>query len=253
MAFITLGTSTQLQIKVPTVGSTDWASTLQTDTFLKIAEHNHTGSGNGEQLGTGALLASAVTGAKIRLDNDEYLRSRNAADSADVNLLKLDTNDKVFIDPDLSKLGVINDTFITGRNNADSADINVIKVNASDELEIPTNIVSVTATSSTVDTVNNSSLVVKDSIALADNQVAAASVGVTTLSANQAIKIEYKINRNGDVETGSLEYSDVDTLPIQEFSGIASGVTFSVNAGDLEYVSTSTGFAPTLEYFEVRK
>lgn len=40
---------------------------------------------------------NAVNGSKIRLDNDEYLRSRNAADTADVDILKVDTsNDVVF-------------------------------------------------------------------------------------------------------------------------------------------------------------
>lgn len=136
MGFITLGTSTELQIKVPTIGTTDWADTMRTDTFLKIAEHLHTGSGDGAQLGTGSLLADAVTGAKIRLDNDEYLRARNAADSANVNLLKLDSNDDLYLDPDLSKLNMKNNTSFSGRNNADGADISLLKVNTSDKLEL---------------------------------------------------------------------------------------------------------------------
>jgi hypothetical protein len=95
MPFITLGTSSQLQIKVPTRGSTGWDETMRTDTFLKIAQHNHTGSGNGEQLGTSAISADAITGAKIRLDNDEYLRGRNQADSADKNIIKVNTSDEL--------------------------------------------------------------------------------------------------------------------------------------------------------------
>ena len=37
----------------------------------------------------------AVNGTKIRLDNAEYLRSRNAADSADINILKVNASDRI--------------------------------------------------------------------------------------------------------------------------------------------------------------
>lgn len=95
MAFITLGASSELQIQVPTKGTTDWADTLQTQTFLKIAQHDHTGSGNGAKIGAGALSADAVSGAEIRLDNDEYLRGRNNADTANINIIKVDTSDLI--------------------------------------------------------------------------------------------------------------------------------------------------------------
>ena len=39
------------------------------------------------------IANNAVNGAKIRMDNNESLRARNAGDSADVELLKLDTGD----------------------------------------------------------------------------------------------------------------------------------------------------------------
>ena len=175
MAYVTLGGAGELQIVVPTNGTTGWGDTMRTSTFLKIAQHDHTGSGKGNQLGTGSLLADAVTGAKIRLDNDEYLRARNAAntanvdlfkldtnndlyvdaelsklllknntyllarnnaDNANVNLLKLDTNDDLLIDPEVAKLNIKNNTNITARNNADNADVNLLKLNASDELEL---------------------------------------------------------------------------------------------------------------------
>lgn len=96
MPYITLGTTSQLQIKVPTRGSTGWDEVLRTDTFLKIAQHDHSGtSGNGTQLATAALAADSVTGAKILLDNDEYLRGRNAADSADKNIIKVNASDEI--------------------------------------------------------------------------------------------------------------------------------------------------------------
>lgn len=44
---------------------------------------------------TGKILADAVTDAKIRLANAGYLRARNAAGSADVNVIRVNASDKV--------------------------------------------------------------------------------------------------------------------------------------------------------------
>ena len=41
------------------------------------------------------IEGDAVTDAKVRLRNNQYLRARNAADSADVNLLKLNASDGI--------------------------------------------------------------------------------------------------------------------------------------------------------------
>lgn len=41
------------------------------------------------------ITADAVDGSKIRLDNAESLRARNAANSADVNILSVDASDKI--------------------------------------------------------------------------------------------------------------------------------------------------------------
>jgi hypothetical protein len=96
MPFITIGSASQLQIKVPTRGTTNWDETMRTDTFLKIAQHDHSGtSGNGTQLTATAIADDAITGAKIRLDNNENLTARNQADSGDLNLLKASTSDEL--------------------------------------------------------------------------------------------------------------------------------------------------------------
>jgi hypothetical protein len=47
------------------------------------------------------ILANAVTGAKIRLDNNEWLRARNAANSADLDVLRLNTSNNVEIGQNL--------------------------------------------------------------------------------------------------------------------------------------------------------
>lgn len=61
--------------------------------LLKISGHNHTGSGNGGQLGASALQSNSVTGAKIRLANAEWLRARNAAGTNDVNMIRVNSSD----------------------------------------------------------------------------------------------------------------------------------------------------------------
>lgn len=45
------------------------------------------------RIATKFLEDNAVTGAKARLDNNQYLRARNAANSADVNMLKVNASD----------------------------------------------------------------------------------------------------------------------------------------------------------------
>lgn len=46
---------------------------------------------------TAKIAADAVTGAKIRLANNETLRARNQANSADVGILKLSATDKILL------------------------------------------------------------------------------------------------------------------------------------------------------------
>ena len=322
MPFITLGTASQLQIKVPTIGSTDWADTMRTDTFLKIAQHQHTGAGDGAQLGTGSILADAVTGAKIRLANDEFLKARNAADSANINIVKVDTNDDAYfeaevanmvlkqntyllgrnaadsgnvnllkidanddlaIDPDISKLNLKNATYLTGRNNADSADVNLLRINTSDKLEIAAEIGAVLKMSNntyiqgrnnadsayvdmfkvrtddkiqvganilaaTIETATTSKIVPQNSVVLADNTAVATSTSVISLGADESCLIRYRLLRNGVTQEGTLQFTDADTVPAESYTGTAVGVTFSVNAGDLEYTTTSTGNAVSMFY-----
>lgn len=58
------------------------------------------GSITGAKIASGTITATnlasnAVTGDAIRLGNDQYLRARNAANNADINILKLNTSDKI--------------------------------------------------------------------------------------------------------------------------------------------------------------
>jgi len=128
MPFITLGLESQLQIKVPTRGTTGWDEVMRTDTFLKIATHDHSGSnGKGVQLGTGALAADSVTGAKIRLDNDEYLRGRNAGNSADINIIKVNASDELVVGATVASVE-LQDDGLTIVDNADNTKVLAVDV-----------------------------------------------------------------------------------------------------------------------------
>ena len=135
MPFINVGSGNDLILETPTNRTQNWDSRFKSNFTTPITIHDHTGSGKGRLITTAALTVNSVTGVKIRLDNDEYLRARNAANSANLNLIKANTSDKLDTGIDFANIAMINNTFIQGRNNADSGYVNIIKVNASDKLE----------------------------------------------------------------------------------------------------------------------
>jgi hypothetical protein len=89
----------------PVKGDTNWDQTADA-ALTEISAHDHTGGGNGTQIGTSGLAADSVTGAKIRLDNAQYLRGRNAAGNADLNLLRVNANDQL----DLARVSCFSST-----------------------------------------------------------------------------------------------------------------------------------------------
>lgn len=125
MPYITL--SSGLTIQVPTRGTTNWDETLRTETFQKISEHDHTGGGRGTQIGTGAIVDDSITDAKVRLRNDNYLRARNAASSADIDIIKVDDNDEIILE-DFKGGG----SFALTNNQSSAADITGMSVDIAD-------------------------------------------------------------------------------------------------------------------------
>jgi hypothetical protein len=115
--------------------------------FSAISGHDHTGNGKGALITSAAISANALTDEKIRLRNNQWLRARNAADSADVNILRVTTGNvlelNLTIDGTSLSADSVNDTKIRLRNNqylrarnaADSADINIVRVTSSNTLE----------------------------------------------------------------------------------------------------------------------
>lgn len=81
-----------LSLTVPDFDETGWYTMMQA-VWLAISAHNHDSSSNrGAQIGTSGIATNAVTDAVLRLRNNQSLRARNAGDSADVNLLKLNAS-----------------------------------------------------------------------------------------------------------------------------------------------------------------
>lgn len=77
MPFTTL--SSGLTLQIPTPGTKNWAATLQAQTWQKISEHDHTGSGKGKQIGTTAIANLAVTAGKIADANVTLAKLANIA------------------------------------------------------------------------------------------------------------------------------------------------------------------------------
>ena len=207
MPFITI--SNGLTLKVPTRGTTDWDQEFLDNFATPISGHQHTGAGDGAQLGGGSIQDDSLDDRKIRLRTQEWLRSRNAAGSTDINLLRTNADDELEIDIPALIPGLRNKTIFSFVNNQSTA---------------------------------------------------ADITGVSIDAADTAIEIRYGIKREGTAdlrEKGKLEIVRTDSGfdVVQEFSGVDSGVTFSVTAGgQLQYTSSdNAGSTSELMYLIVDK
>lgn len=64
MAFVTLNLG--LTLTLPTTGTRNWGQTLQQTTWTKISQHAHTGSGDGNQIGTNGLADFSISRDKLK-------------------------------------------------------------------------------------------------------------------------------------------------------------------------------------------
>lgn len=239
MPFINVGSGNDVILEIPTDRTNVWGTRFKNNFATPIAEHDHSGSGKGRLLTASSFSANSISGAKIRLLNNEYLRARDAgntadvniikvnasdelefgidlatlnvkndayikvrnnADSAYINLLKVNTSDKIAIGADLANLAMIGDTYIQGRNNADSAYINLIKVNTTDEIEFG------------VDTIHTGSITLEDyltqvdvTFALADNQSGAANITGALVTEAEGYSFDLHYSIYVDATTDLLE------------------------------------------------
>jgi len=87
-----------ITLTIPSSGQKNWYDLFLNNFTKPISGHDHTGAGKGLQIGTTAFANDAVTAAKVRLANDTYLRARNAANSADLSLIKANASNKIIFD-----------------------------------------------------------------------------------------------------------------------------------------------------------
>jgi len=90
--------SSGLTLTIPSAGQLNWSTSFKNNFATPISGHDHTGGGKGVNIGTNAISSNAVTDTKIRLSNNSYLRGRNAANNADLNICKVDGSNKIIFD-----------------------------------------------------------------------------------------------------------------------------------------------------------
>lgn len=99
---VTVGSGNDVIIQIPSKGEEGWADLIRTQCFAILAGHTHAGSGQGQKIDAGSIAANAVRTAAIRLENNQFLRARNAADNADLNLFKVNTSNQLEINIDIA-------------------------------------------------------------------------------------------------------------------------------------------------------
>lgn len=213
--FITLGDSDELQIRIPIDGQTGWGPQLIEEFFKKLVEHDHSGvAGKGVPISGSGLAADSVAGAQLRLLNDQYLRSRNAADSGDVN---------------------------------------IVKVNALDEIEFGAIIGNLIATASTITTLTSTTInAAEGNIDLVDYKISTATntpitapndavtnSTVIMCSTTEIAIVKYRIVRGTTIQAGTLMCNGSTQDLSDEFVGPDAGVTFSLSATN-ELITTVT-------------
>lgn len=201
MAFITLGTTDDLQIQIPTKRTTAWADTLKNEFFIKVVEHDHTGGGRGRQLGGASLADNTITAAKIRLLNDEFLRATDSAGTGDVSLIKANSSDQIEFGADIASANVLN----------------------------------LTSPSTNVDTSTVDKILTDNSVSI-DSATTSTIVSIDTTKSQT---IDYRIEFESSSQTGTLVVSGTDVQ--DEFVGTDHGFPFSLSGSDVQLDTSSSG------------
>ena len=246
---ITIGSSSTLSLSIPANSERNWGTAIRTGCFQVISDHDHQGTaGTGKKL-SGYLALDLTTSI---LTNNTWLLSRNAANSGNLNILKLgadnisialgDTATPSATTTRIGSLILSNNAFITAVNAANNAALNILKVNASNQVIIGENTQPVILYG--VKEINSSTT----TIALTDAQ-AATDTGITAaLSGTDAVIVEYKIVRSATTQRGILMVDFVTSSVTDEFIGTDCGATFTIASGLIKAALTSTGSNATLTY-----
>lgn len=242
----TLGTSSQLQLTIPISLETDWATTIRDNCFQKIVEHDHTGSaGKGIKIATAAITDNAVTGAKILLGNNIYLRGRNAADSADKDIVKVNASDELQFGTTIGSIN-IQDDGLTILDNADNTKI--IAFNASNITTGTTRTLSAPDATGTIVLNDNTVALTNKTIDADSNTItnienadikAAAAIALNKLAATTASRAL------ASDASGFVTASATTDTELGYVSGVTSAIQTQINAKAPSASPTFTGTITT--------
>lgn len=235
MAFIQLGTDSQLQFKIPTKNTTNWSDQLKSDFFQKLVEHDHSGTGGkGAQLGANAIQDNSIIQTKIRLDNATFLRGRNAADTNDVNIIGVDASNNVQLGDGTSDIDI------------DATQINL----TAPTIDIAASNIDVSGDTTRLDKLQVSSITARQTATIT-------TAGTTSISSFDGTKsqiLEYKMTFSGQTQVGTLKAHTFGSVSTESFFGDDLGVDILVLGGtDIELdtnslVGISGGNPLTIEF-----
>jgi len=85
-----------LELVIPTSGTTNWGQTVEADTWVKVNNHAHGGSGDGNQIAASGIADGAVTAAKLA--NNIALKQQSLAPAGTTQDIDWDDGSKVILD-----------------------------------------------------------------------------------------------------------------------------------------------------------
>lgn len=231
MGYITLGKTDQLQIKIPTKLTTNWADELKKDFLKVLVEHDHSGNGKGVLLKSDSLEPNSLSGLVFRLDNDQWLRARNAADTADINVIKVTADDKVLLGGTEIVLG-------EGATSALSIDSSNITLN-NDSL--------------TINELQSNRLASEKAFTLAPGSTHTLITATEGPVYYGGLTIEYVIFHAGKRQVGTLLVHRNSAAVADEFVGFDHGFLFSINSAELVVDCTTATSNVSIKFVEIRR
>lgn len=102
-----------IDLTLPSAGQRNWNELFITGFAEPISAHQHTGSGDGLQIPAEGIAAGAITGDKIRLENDEYLVSENHNNSGLVGAIKVTSANTVAFGVPVNSIDLVNPLAVT--------------------------------------------------------------------------------------------------------------------------------------------
>lgn len=86
-----------LELVIPTNGTTNWGTVLRNSTWLKINNHNHTGGGQGAQLGKASIVPGSLDGETL-VPNLGLTQGATLTPAGTAQTIDWDTGNKQILD-----------------------------------------------------------------------------------------------------------------------------------------------------------